>query len=210
MFPLFLKLHNRLCLVVGGGLVGRRKAAALLEGGARVRLVCLEPRPTNESIGNVEWLREPYQTNHLDGVSLVFAAATPEVNQHVAHDGRQRGLWVNVADDPDAGDFLIPATLRRGDLAIAVSTGGAAPGLAQEIRNQLEGQFDEAFGQWVAVLAEVRPQILARITSAEQRRNLFARLCQWEWLKRLRRDGAEVVLQALRAEVDDLAKKSGN
>jgi precorrin-2 dehydrogenase/sirohydrochlorin ferrochelatase len=209
MLAVILRMVNRLAVVVGGGPVGRRKAAALLDAGARVRLVCLEPRPPEETAPALAWLTRPYHPEHLDGACLVFAAATPDVNRHVVADARARGIWVNSATDPDVADFLLPATVRRGDLTIAVSTGGAAPGLARAIRRHLEAQFDEAFGRWVALLAEVRPLVLARIADEERRRALLEKLCGWEWLERLRRDGPEAVRAAMLAEVEAVADASG-
>jgi precorrin-2 dehydrogenase/sirohydrochlorin ferrochelatase len=203
MYPLILNLQNRLAVVVGGGAVGRRKAVTLLDSGARVRLVCLEARPPGEPAA-LEWRTEPYHAGHLEGASLVFAAAPPEINRQVVADARQRGLWVNAAHDPTLGDFLVPATVRRGDFLLAVSTGGAAPGLAQAVRAQLEAQFDDAFGHWAALLAELRPDILAGVADVPQRRVLFARLCRGEWLDRLRCEGVEKVRQAMRAEVQGL------
>jgi precorrin-2 dehydrogenase/sirohydrochlorin ferrochelatase len=205
MFPLLLNVTNRCCLVVGGGAVGRRKAAALLDGGAAVRLVCLEPRPTDQTNPALIWLTGPYRPEHLDQAALAIAAAAPDVNRAVVADARARGIWVSSATDPNAGDFLVPAKVRRGDFLLAISTGGAAPALAATVRHQLEQQFDEAFGQWVALLAEIRPLVLGQVPDPKDRRELFEQLCRWQWLDRLRREGPDAVRSALFAEVAKVA-----
>ena len=141
MFPLFLDVTDRLVLVVGGGPVGRRKANSLLDAGAIVRLVCLEPQPVDWQLPRLVWMAEPYATDHLAGVSLAFACAAPAVNQLVAADAKRRGVWVNRADDPAGGDVVLPATLRRGEFIVSVGTGAAAPALAKHVRDQLESHF---------------------------------------------------------------------
>jgi precorrin-2 dehydrogenase/sirohydrochlorin ferrochelatase len=201
MLPLFLNLTDRLVLVVGGGPVGRRKAAAALAAGARVRLVCLEPRPAEPSDPHLDWRTEPYTAAHLEGASLVFAAAPALVNARVVAEARSRGLWVNAASEPAQGDFFLPATVRRGDLVLAIGTGGAAPALAQAIRRHLEEQFDETFAVWVELLEELRPLVLARIPDADERRAVLERLCRWGWLERLRHEERSAVRAAMLAEI---------
>jgi precorrin-2 dehydrogenase/sirohydrochlorin ferrochelatase len=201
MFPLFLNIENRLVLVVGGGPVGRRKAKALLQAGGQVRLVCLEPRPAEEPTDRLCWLQESYRAEHLEGVALAFAAGTADVNRQVIADARQRGIWINVADDPAAGDFFLPAVFRRGDLLIAVGTKGAAPALAQGVRDFLGDQFDDAFQNWVAVLGRIRPLILEKVSDPNQRRELFYQLCRWDWLERFRHEDAAAVQAAMMDEV---------
>jgi precorrin-2 dehydrogenase/sirohydrochlorin ferrochelatase len=203
MFPLFLDLRDCLCLVVGGGPVGRRKGLALLGAGARVRLVCPQPAPAEQVNPRLETITEPYRPAHLDGVRLAVAAATPEVNRRVVADARARGVWVNAATDPDAGDAFFPATLTRGDLTVAVSTGGHAPAVARQIRDRLAEQLDDAFALWLALLAELRPRIRARVP-AERRRGLLEGLSNWAWLERLRREGVGPVRAAMFATVEAL------
>jgi precorrin-2 dehydrogenase/sirohydrochlorin ferrochelatase len=202
MLPLFLNLTDRLAVVIGGGAVGRRKASAVLAAGGQVRLVCLEPRPTELSNPRLDWRTESYTTAHLEGAALVFAAGPPDLNARIVSDARARGVWVNAASEPARGDFFLPATVRRGEFVIAVSSGGAAPILTQSVREYLEEAFDEAFGVWVQLLGEMRSLLRERIADAEQRRKVLTRLCQWEWLERLRREDSNEIRAAMLAEIE--------
>lgn len=199
MLPVLLDLTGRTVLVVGGGPVGRRKADAARAAGALVRLVCREPRPAGLDDSALDWHQADYAPAHLDGAALAFAAATPPVNARVAADARSRGIWVNVASEPAAGDLRLPSTLRRGGLLLAVSTGGAAPALARRLRQRLEARFDDAYAVWVALLAELRPHVLRRVADATLRRRLFEQLTDESWLERLRQEGTDPVRQAMAA-----------
>lgn len=205
MLPVFLNVSDRLAVVVGGGSVGRRKAAAVLAAGGQVRLVCREPRPAEMNDPRLDWRTEDYTTAHLDGASLVFAAGPAELNARIVSDAQMRGLWVNAASDPASGDFIVPATVRRGDFVLAISSGGAAPVLTQIVRERLEAEFDDAFGVWVALLAEMRPLVIARVAEIEQRKRILTSLCQLQWLERLRNEDVQVVHQDMRASIDTLA-----
>jgi precorrin-2 dehydrogenase/sirohydrochlorin ferrochelatase len=204
MFPVVLDLAGRRVVVVGFGPVGRRKARAALDAGARV--VVVDPNyPRSDGRGSPEdgftHLPEPYRPDHLDGAALVFACATAEVNARVVADAKARGVWVNSATDPEHGDCFLPALVRRGALTIAISTGGAAPALARRIRAKLEAEFDAAFGEWVQLLNELRPEVLAAVPDPNRRRALLDSLADWPWLDRIRAEGIDAVRAAMRAEV---------
>lgn len=205
MFPLFLDVTNRLAVVIGGGPVGRRKAAAVLAAGGCVRLVCLEPRPAEMDNPRLEWRTEAYMPEHVNGAALVFAAGPAELNAQVVADARARGVWVNAASDPKAGDFFLPAMVRRGEFVVAISSGGAAPALTQIVRERLEAEFDDAFGVWVSLLAELRPLVMQRIADDEKRRNLMTALCQWHWLERLRIEDQQNVRVAMHQVLEHFA-----
>jgi precorrin-2 dehydrogenase/sirohydrochlorin ferrochelatase len=197
VFPVTLNLAGRLAVVVGGGAVGSRKAAAAVAAGAVVRVV----DPAAIAVGAVQHISEPYRSDHLTGAFLAFACATSEVNAQVVADARTRGVLVNSASDPTAGDFALPSVVRSGELTLAIATGGAAPSLARRIREKLEGEFDAAFADWLRVLAEVRVVVLAEVSDADRRRELLDAFADWPWLARLRAEGAAAVKAAMLAQV---------
>ncbi len=200
MFPLFLNLTDRLVLVVGGGPVGRRKADAALAAGGRVRLVCLEPRPADQTHPALDWRTTDYAADHLDGAALAFAAGPPDVNVRVVADARTRGVWVNSASDPGGGDFFLPAVVRRGEVVLAVGTGGAAPALARNpsaARRTIRRRFRTLDG------VAGRDAPLGDGKCARRRTPAVAvrAPARWEWLDRLRREGADAVRAALLREL---------
>jgi len=152
LYPIFLDLSGRRCVVVGGGAVAGRKARKLLQARAEVVVISPEVRPELESVAT-EIHRRPYEEGDLEGAYLAFAATDArEVNAAVAGEAKGRGIPVNVADRPSEGDFALPSTLRRGRLQVAVSTGGASPALARGIKGELE----ELFGpEWAGVVEEL-------------------------------------------------------
>ncbi len=147
-YPIHLQLKGHLCVVVGGGAVGLRKINGLLAAGARVRLIA--PAQAAALPQGVELVGRPYRRGDLAGARLAFAATDdPRVNEAVAEEAHAAGILVNVADDPQQGDFALPAVLRRGALTLAAATGGASPALAVLLRDRLAGQYG---GEWEAVL----------------------------------------------------------
>ncbi|MGI8649073.1 MAG: precorrin-2 dehydrogenase/sirohydrochlorin ferrochelatase family protein [Rubrobacter sp.] len=161
LYPVFMSLAGRRCVMVGGGAVAGRKARRLLQ--ARAEVVVISPEVTEElQAMATEVHRRPYGSGDLDGAFLAFVATNSrEVNARVVEEANERGVPVNVADEPEDGDFLLPSTLRRGRLQVAVSTGGASPVLAREIRARLEGRFGP---EWAGLVEEVRRERRARLS----------------------------------------------
>lgn len=185
-YPLYLEMKNRRCLVIGGGPVAERKVAGLLEAGADVTVVSPE---VSDAIAR--WAKQyaiqlklrPYRSGDLDGFQLVFIATDDRaVNAQVFEDSKSRGVWVNAADDPAHCDFILPSVLRRGDLAVAVSTGGKSPALARTIREELEIYFTREYEQLAALAAEARAELQKRSLHASfetWRRALSGDMRQW-------------------------------
>jgi precorrin-2 dehydrogenase/sirohydrochlorin ferrochelatase len=166
-FPVCVDMAGRPCLVVGGGAVAERKAEGLLAAGARVTVV--SPALTRRLDAwaredRLRVIRREYHAEDLAGQSLVFVATDDgAVNARVAGDARRAGLLVNAADDPAHCDFILPAVLRRGELIVAVSTGGASPALSRAVRDELDAYLDrEDYAALAEVAADVRRGLRAR------------------------------------------------
>ncbi|WP_429885690.1 precorrin-2 dehydrogenase/sirohydrochlorin ferrochelatase family protein [Geoalkalibacter halelectricus] len=163
-YPLVLSLAGRLCVVVGAGAVGRRKIRGLLTAGARVRVV--DPSPAAlEGLADVEVVARSYVAADVAGALLVFAATDDgALNRRILADARAGGALAQAVDDPAAGDFQLPALLRRGALTLAVSTGGGSPALAAAVRDLLAEEFGPEWAVLVEVAAALRQK---RLTGPE-------------------------------------------
>lgn len=184
LFPMFMKLAGRHCLVVGAGKVGEPKIGGLIDTGARIHVVTLEASSQVyewAEAGKIELDLRRFAPSDLDGKFLaVVATATPSLNQFIYHEAERLGVLCNVVDVPEYCDFFYPAVVRRGDLQIAVSTAGQSPSLAQKIRQQLERQFGEGYADWVQQLGQTRRLILASELDRETKSNLLHSLASRE------------------------------
>ncbi len=163
-YPAFLDLRNKRCVVVGGGTVALRKVVMLLDHEARVTVI--SPHFCDELeklIGKVEIVRREYQSGDIEGAFLIVAATDdPATNERVAADADKRGILINVVDVPALSNFIVPSYFRRGDLTIAVSTGGKSPALARRIRTELEEEFGPEYADLLAVAEKVRLELKER------------------------------------------------
>jgi len=195
-YPVFLRLEKKLCLVVGGGPVGERKIEGLIACGAKVKVV--SPVATDGIRGMVgdqlEWVARLFEARDLDGIHLAVAAADLDaVNEEVSTEARKRGIWVNDATSRERSDYIVPATVRRGQLDIAVSTGGGSPAYAKLIRAKLESEFGDEHGEMVALLEELRPKVKRAFSSSAKRRAFWDRLVTQETLDLIKNGQPNIV-----------------
>ncbi len=175
-----LDLEGRSCLVVGGGRVALEKASGLVGCGARVTVVAPEIDAGFAAL-DVELLQRAYHTVDLEGRLLVVAATSePAVNRQVFADAESRSLLCNVADVPELCSFILPAVHREGPIAIAISTGGASPALAQRIRDEAAERYGPEYAELARRLEELRPWAKENLPTYEARRDFFRDLVDTE------------------------------
>jgi precorrin-2 dehydrogenase / sirohydrochlorin ferrochelatase len=179
-YPVSLNLQNVSCLVVGGGQVGERKIMTLLSCGAKVYLISRDMTSTlKEAVeqGRVIWLSENYEPQFLEGKFLIIGATDDEtLNGRISRESRDRGILCNIVDNPPLCDFILPSLVRRGDLSIAISTGGKSPALAKRIRRKLDQEFPESYGPYVELLGIIRAHVLPRGMTQQENQQIFEAL----------------------------------
>jgi precorrin-2 dehydrogenase/sirohydrochlorin ferrochelatase len=206
MFPLFLKLDRRRCLVVGAGSIAESKIAGLVDTGARVRVVA--PHATAKvhawaRARKIDWQRRAFQPADLDGMFLVVAAtSSPPLHEQIFTEAQRLGVLCNVVDVPDLCDFYYPAVVGRGALQIAISTAGQSPALAQRLRKELEQQFSPGYERWLGHVGKARKKILAeKKLNAEERKRLLHALVSQEAFETFRKQAKNGRKQAKKGQV---------
>jgi precorrin-2 dehydrogenase/sirohydrochlorin ferrochelatase len=177
LFPMFLKLEGRSCLVVGAGQIGESKIRSLLVSRAKVHVIAPWATPTVtawDRAGVLRWTAREFHPSDLDGVFLVVAATSiTAVNDVVYQEAQTRRALCNVVDVPDRCDFYYPAVVRRGDLQVAISTAGHSPALAQRLRREFERQLAPVYAGWLQGLGKIRRDLFSRRMDPEKRRSLL-------------------------------------
>jgi siroheme synthase-like protein len=172
-----LRLSGRRCVVVGGGDVGLEKVEGLLACDGEVTLVSpdvVEPLRELAEEGSIRWERRPYESRDLEGTFIVIAATgDSEVNIRVFEDAERRAMLVNVVDVPPLCNFILPAIIRSGPLAIAISTAGASPALAKRIRDEIAEEYGEPYARLAVLLNEVRGWAKATLPTYQDRKEFF-------------------------------------
>src|ERR1022692_4193663 len=177
LFPMFVKLEGKRCLVVGAGKVGEPKIGGLIDNGACVHVIALEATEAVQEwakAGKLTLELRAFAAGDLDGTFLaVVATASRALNGSIYREAQRLRVLCNVVDVPEYCDFYYPAVVRRGDLQIAISTSGQSPSLAQRIRQQLERQFGPGYAAWVEELGATRKLVLSSDLDPQRRRGLL-------------------------------------
>src|SRR5712664_2359908 len=183
LFPMFLKLGGRLCLVVGAGTVAESKIASLIEAPDATPGVLAWAEAKR-----VELRQRGFQPGDLDGMFIVVAAtSSTELHKQIFQEATRRGVLCNIVDVPELCDFYYPAVVQRGALQIAVSTSGQSPALAQRLRIELEEQFGPEYEAWLEYLGEARDKLQSQELDPEERKRLLHKLASKEAFEAFRR-----------------------
>ena len=172
-----LKLTGRRCLVVGGGDIGLEKVEGLLACDARVVLVA--PDAVDDLValadeGSIEWERREYRSSDLEQTFIAIAATNDtDVNIRVFEDAERRAMLVNIVDVPPLCNFILPAIVRTGPLAIAISTAGASPALAKRIKAQIAEEYGEPYARLAVLLNEARGWAKGTLPTYQDRKQFF-------------------------------------
>ena len=179
-YPIFLELSGRRVVVIGGGAVAVRKTQALLAAGARLIVVAeridkmLTVLYRNKK---AELIKSKYSKDYLAKAVLAIAATNDhQLNRRIYKDCQKLEILCNVVDEPELCDFFVPAVVKRGDLQIAIGTGGNCPSYAGHIREKLEEIFTEEHGQFLAELQTLRKRIIEDVAEPAERKALLGEL----------------------------------
>ncbi len=176
-FPVFLRTDGVKALVVGGGPVALRKCRDLAAAAAAVRVVAPAFCAGFNRLSSVRLIRRRFRPADVRGAALVVAATdSEETNERVARAARKCGILVNVVDNPQESTFIVPAVLRQGKVVVAVSTGGASPALARNLRDRINRLIGTRAGKQAAFLSRIRKQVKEEIGDQKRRREIFERL----------------------------------
>lgn len=191
-------LPSRQTIVIGGGAVAARKVEGLLEAGAQVQVISPQITPELQQMadsGHVEVLSRPYQEGDLENAYLAIAATDdPAVNRSVWVEAKRRGCLVNVVDDPQHSNFILPAVVRRGEISLAISTGGNSPALARRLRERIEQEIGPEYGVLAELLGELRPELIADFPEGKERLHAALRVVDSDILNIIQNHGRDAAL----------------
>jgi len=188
-YPLFLDLKGEKVLVVGGGRVAERKIKGLLDAGARVYVVAKELSPSLkklEALSAIGYLGKDFDPAHLEGIRLLFVATNDrELNQSISSFAKGKGLWVNVVDRPELCNFIVPSSIRRGEVTVAISSGRHSPALSKFLRERLENLLPLGLGDFALFMGLLRKRVLALGLGSEKDKEIFQQIVGSDIMERI-------------------------
>ena len=180
LFPAFLKLEGRRCLVVGAGRIAEEKIESLLRAGGKIEVVAPEGTGRVRAWSRtrkIRWQQRRFRAADLRGAFLVVAAtSSPKLHAQIFRRARRIGVLCNSVDDPAHCDFYYGSVVRRGELQIAISTGGHSPALAQRLRKKLEKEISAEYERFVTTLGAARKRLFAKTMTPARRKQLLHEL----------------------------------
>lgn len=180
LYPIYLSLAGKNCLIIGGGPVAERKAASLLEYGAQIKVISPRVEKRIAEWANDDlliWSAREFAINDLEGIFVVFIATDDtSLNHEISLLCRQRNILVNAVDDPPNCDFFVPSVLRRDSLAVAISTEGKSPLFAARLRRELEAIITSEHGQFVNLLGQIREEVKNSSLDINQRKQILEQI----------------------------------
>lgn len=189
-YPIYLNLKNRSCVVVGGGEVAERKVKSLVACGAKVLVISPKLNQELQELyqkGVIRCRGGEFSIRDLSEVFLVIGATdNRQTNSEIAEQARKKGILANIVDSPEECDFIVPATVARGDLIIGISTGGKSPALARKIREELEERYGEEYAEFLALIGELREVLKKKIDDQQQREMAFQSLIESDIIQLIR------------------------
>ena len=199
-YPVFLDIEKFSCLVVGGGEVAGRKISSLYQAGAEIRVVSPDFFPQTRELcetAEICCVSRSYDKNDLEGHNLVIAATSDtHLNKKISQQAISRNLLINVVDNKSLSNFIVPSSLARGPLQVAICTDGASPAMSAEIRRNLEEKFGEEFGRYLHTVQNLREK-LKRKMPAEERREILLKAGDSEVYELLKEGEIETALSYL-------------
>ncbi len=200
-FPVYLNLTEQLCVVIGGGKVAARKVSSLIACDAKVKVISPQVSKyleTAENAGKITICRRKYRPEDINGAFIVISATdNEELNLQVAVACSLQNIPVNIVNAPAKGSFIVPAVVRRGSLAIAVSTDGKSPSLARKIKEDLEKQFGNEYAEFLEIMGELRNLIINNVQEIEKRSKIFREIIESDILNLLREGQTELVKERI-------------
>ncbi len=214
LLPIFITLHNRRCVVIGGGGIAARKVSLLLKAGAQVTVVAPQLCASLENLQQtktIQWLPVMFESQQLEGAMLAIAATDDEaVNRAVSNAAQTRNIPVNVVDQPALCTFVFPSIIDRSPIIVAVSSGGAAPVLSRMLRARLETLIPTAYGRLAKLSGKFRDQVKVKLADMQQRRIFWENIFEGPVAEQMLAGREKAAERALQATLDHAVDAGGN